>query len=86
MGLGNVPLKVGLVARSIIINGVLAAAGFDASISVEATTAAVKSGIANALMLIPGSALLVGGMLLLFGFRLSKDQINKMSAEIAARK
>jgi Na+/melibiose symporter-like transporter len=85
MGLGNLPLKVGLVMRSVIINGVLAAVGFSAAIAVEATTDAVKAGIANAFMLIPGAMLLVGALLIIFGFRLSKEQIIAMSEEIAKR-
>lgn len=86
MGLNNVPLKVALVVRSFIINGVLAAVGFSAAISPASVSVTIQAGIANAFMVIPGIALVIGGLLVLFGFRISKDQVNKMSAEIEARK
>ena len=86
MGLGNVPLKVALVLRGLVINGVLAAIHFNASLAVEQTTPAIMSGISSVLLLIPGAALLVGALILIFGFRLTKEQIEKMSAEIQTRK
>lgn len=85
MGLGNVPLKIALVVRGLIINGVLAAVGFSASVAVEAATGAVKAGIATAMLTIPGVLLVIGGVILLFGFRLSRKRILEMSAEIEAR-
>ncbi len=85
MGLSNVPLKLSLVFRSIIINIVLAVAGFSPSASVESTTIAVKEGIANAFMLIPGVAVVIGGFLILFGFGLTKEKVSQMSKEIAQR-
>lgn len=86
MGLGNVPLKVALVLRGLLINGILAAAGFSAKIAVADATVAVKSAIANTLMLVPGIALIFGAVILIFGFKLSKEQVKQMSIEIAQRK
>ena len=86
MGLGNVPLKVALIVRGLIINGVLIAAGFSAQTAVEATTIAVKEAIANIFLLIPGAGLIAGGLLILFGFRLTRETVEQMSSEIELRK
>ena len=37
-------------------------------------------------MVIPAIALVVAAVLLMFGFRLTKDKVEKYQAEIAARK
>lgn len=85
MGLSNVTLKIAIVFRGIIINGVLAAVGFSAAIDPATASANVMSGISNAFLLIPGIILIAGGILLVLGFNLTKEKIDKYSTEIAAR-
>lgn len=86
MGLSVIPLKISLIARGFIINGILAAAGFSASIDPATASDAVISGIGNAYLLIPGVLVLVGGILLLVGFDLTNHKVLQYSEEIAARK
>ncbi len=86
MGLNNLPLNIGLMARGLIINGILAAVGFSASIDPATATVGVQAGIANAMMLVPGVITFVGGLLILFGFRINDVQATQMRAEIEARK
>ena len=45
----------------------------------------LKKGICMAFMVIPALALIVAAVLLLFGFRLTKEKVEQYSAEIAAR-
>lgn len=86
MGLGNVPIKVALIVRGLIINGVLIAAGFSAQMSAESATLAVREAIANIFLFIPGIGLIIGGLLIVFGFKLNKEKVEKMSKEIEQRK
>lgn len=86
MGLGNVPLKIALVLRGLVINGVFALIGFSATMDIAQTTDAIKGGISNILLLIPGIAVVVGGLIILFGFRLNAKQVEEMSAAIEQRK
>ena len=45
----------------------------------------LNKGICMAFMIIPALALIVAAVLLLFGFRLTKEKVEQYSAEIAAR-
>ena len=84
-GLQNVPLKVGVMTRGIIISACLAFAAFDPSIDAAMASVELKKGICMAFMIIPALALIVAAVLLLFGFRLTKEKVEQYSAEIAAR-
>ena len=84
-GLQNVPLKVGVMTRGIIISACLAFAAFDPSIDAAMASVELKKGICMAFMVIPALALIVAAVLLLFGFRLTKEKVEQYSAEIAAR-
>ncbi|MEE0954315.1 MAG: MFS transporter [Eubacterium sp.] len=85
-GLQNVPLKVSILTRGIIINGCLAAAHFSPDIAAGDATEELKRACTNAFILVPAVALIIAGCLVVFGFRLTKDKVEKYSAEIAARK
>lgn len=84
-GLQNVPLKVGVMTRGIIISACLAIAAFDPSIDAAMASVELKKGICMAFMIIPACALIIAALLLLFGFKLTKDKVETYSAEIAAR-
>ena len=85
-GLQNVPLKIGVMTRGIIITGCLAMANFSKEIDPAAASEGLQKGICVAFMVIPAIALVVAAVLLMFGFRLTKDKVEKYQAEIAARK
>lgn len=85
-GLQNVPLKVGVMTRGIIITGCLAMANFSKDIAPAAASVGLQKGICVAFMVIPAIALVVAALLLIFGFRLTKDKVERYQAEIASRK
>ncbi|MGI6217353.1 MAG: MFS transporter [Coriobacteriales bacterium] len=84
-GLQLLPLKVGFIARSIIVPAILGAAGFVAGMEASATTPALQEGILNGFMIMPACLLIISGLLLLFGFRLTNDKLKQYQAEIDAR-
>lgn len=84
-GLQNVPLKVGVVFRGIVIASVLALGGFDAAIDPAQASVSLQEGICLGFMIIPAIVLVIGALLLLFGFDLTKDKVEQYQAEIAAR-
>ncbi len=84
-GLQNVPLKVGVMTRGIIISACLAVAAFDPSIDPAMATEGLKKGICMAFMIIPACALVIAALLLLAGFRITKEKVEQYQEEIAAR-
>lgn len=83
MGLMNVPLKVAKMSNGLVLTSALASIGFVAGIT---PTAALKTGIINISTLIPAASLILCGLLILFGFRLTEDKIEQMQREINTRK
>lgn len=86
MGLSNIPLKAGSTIRSFIIGIALAASGFSPNIKAGAAPIAVQKAIANCLLTIPGSILIVAAIILLFGYKLTKPKLEEMQKEIDERK
>jgi len=84
-GLQNLPLKVGVVFRGIVISTCLALASFNPNIDPADATVELKKGICLAFMVIPAGALIVAAVLLAIGFKLTKDKVEKYQSEIAAR-
>lgn len=84
-GLQNVPLKVGVMTRGIIIAACLAMANFNPNIDAAAASVELKQGICVAFMVIPACALIIAAIILLFGFRLTKEKVEQYQSEIAAR-
>ena len=84
-GLQNVPLKVGVMTRGIIISACLAMAAFDPSINPAMATEGLKKGICMAFMIIPALALIIAAVLLLLGFCITKDKVEQYQAEISQR-
>lgn len=82
MGLQTLPLKVGVILKAVVIAAVLTAINFNKDMAV---TEATKQGLTASFALIPALFLVLGLILLLFGFRLTKDKIEKYQAEIDAR-
>jgi Na+/melibiose symporter-like transporter len=84
-GLQNVPLKVGVMTRGIIISICLAIAAFNPTIDPAAATPALMKGICLGFMVIPACALIIGALLLIFGFKLTKENVIKYQNEISSR-
>lgn len=84
-GLQNVPLKVSIMTRGIIISACLALGKFSAEIDPAEASEELKKAIALGFMLIPAIALIIAVVALVFGFRLTKDKVNQYAAEIAQR-
>lgn len=82
MGLQNVPLKISLFFRSVIISGVLIYTNWYSGIVYEGTA---RQGMTIAFCLVPAVACAIGCLLLIIGYRLSKDVVLKYQAEIDAR-
>lgn len=84
-GLQNVPLKVSIMTRGIIISACLAMGKFSADIDPASASEELKNAISIGFMVIPAIALIIAVVALLFGFRLTKDKVDQYAAEIAAR-
>lgn len=85
-GLQNVPLKVAILTRGIIISAGLAMGNFSADIDPAAASMELKKGVCMAFIIIPAIALIIAAVVMLFGFRLTKDKVVQYQNEIAARK
>ena len=85
MGFINVPIKVAVITRGLLISAVLGITGFDASIAVDQATDAVRNGISAGFMLIPALLCLLSLLVITFGYRLKDHEIEQYSAEIKAR-
>lgn len=84
-GLQNVPLKVSIMTRGIIISACLAMGNFSADINPADTPEGLKNAISIGFMVIPAIALIVAVIALIFGFKLTKEKVEQYTAEIAAR-
>ncbi|MDO4492208.1 MAG: MFS transporter, partial [Lachnospiraceae bacterium] len=84
-GLQNVPLKVAILTRGIIISAGLAMGNFNPDIDPAAASMELKKGVCMAFIVIPAIALVIAAVVMLFGFRLTKDKVVQYQNEIAAR-
>ena len=84
-GLQNVPLKVSIMTRGIIISACLAMGNFNADIDPATASEELKRAISVGFMLIPAIALVIAVIALVFGFKLTKAKVNQYAAEIAKR-
>jgi len=86
MGLQNLPLKVAILLRGILVPAALAAAGYSPNLDPATMSEAARQGLTVSFALIPGIFLAAGALLLIFGFRLTKEKVLKYQAEIDSRK
>ena len=82
MGLQNVPLKVGVFLRGVIIAACLNAAGWKEGIVLEGTA---RQGMTIAFGLVPAIFCIVGFILIIVGYRYTRADVAKAQAEIDAR-
>lgn len=83
MGLQNLPLKVAVFLRGVIVAACLGAVGWSKEAGVLAGAAA--QGMTLAFALVPGIICAVGALLLIFGYRLTREKIAQYQSEIDAR-
>lgn len=82
MGLLTVPIKIGIVARGLLISGCLAIGAYTSSMAdlsyfTEATAAelaTLQTGVCIGFMVIPSICVLIGALLLQFGYKLDANQ------------
>lgn len=84
-GLQNVPLKVAIMTRGIIISGCLAAGGFSSEIDPASASIALQKSVCMGFMTIPAIELLIAAVLLFFGFKITRDKVEQYQLEISAR-
>ena len=81
-GLQNVPLKVGVFLRGVIVNACLVAANWKTGVLLEGTA---RQGMTLAIGLVPAIFCIVGILLLAFGYKTTKEDVAKAQAEIDAK-
>lgn len=83
MGLQNLPLKVGVFMRGTIVAACLAAVGWQKGVALEG---AARQGMTVALGLVPAVLCAIGAILLVFGYKLTREKIAECQAAIDANK
>lgn len=85
MGLSNVPIKVGVVLRGVIINAFLAAGGFATGMTVANAPASLSHSISVGFTLIPAAIAAVSLFLVAFFYRITPSKVSKYEEEIRSR-
>ena len=81
MGLQNLPLKVGVFMRGVIVSACLVAVGWQSGVVLEGSA---RQGMTIAFAVVPAALCLAGMLLLIFGFKITKEKVVKYQAEIDA--
>ena len=82
MGLQNLPLTIAIFLRGVIIGAVLVSVGWVSGITLEGTA---RQTMTISFAVVPAVLCLVGLVILIFGFRLTKKKVEQYQAEIDAR-
>lgn len=82
MGLQNLPLKVAIFLRGTILSACLVAVGWQSGVVLEGTA---RQGMTVAFGLIPAIFCAVGVLLLVFGYKLTKEKVAECQAAINAK-
>lgn len=82
MGLQNLPLKVGVFLRGVILSACLVAVGWQSGVALEG---AARQGMTIAFALVPAILCLAGMILLLVGFKITKADVERYQKEIDAK-
>ncbi len=83
MGLQNLPLKIGVFLRGVIVSAALAAVGWKYGVVLEGTA---RQGMTIAFALVPAIFCAAGALLLIFGYKLTKAKVLEYQAEIDKRR
>lgn len=84
-GLDSITSKVAQLSRAICIPLVLSLVGFSAKIAPATASDAVRAGVLNMVVLIPGICTVIAGLILLFFYRLTKEKLAVCEQEIKER-
>ena len=82
MGLQNLPLKVGVFMRGVILSSCLVAVGWQSGVALEGSA---RQGMTIAFALVPALLCLAGMILLIVGFKITKDKVTQYQKEIDAK-
>lgn len=82
MGLQNLPLKIGVFLRGVILSACLVAVGWQSGVALEG---AARQGMTIAFALVPAILCLAGMLLLLLGFKITKADVERYQKEIDAK-
>lgn len=82
MGLQNLPLKIAIFLRGAILTACLVAVGWQKGVVFEGAS---RQGMTLSFALIPGIICIVGALLLIVGYKLTKDKVAQYQSEIDAR-
>ena len=93
MGLQNVPLKIGVLVKSVLLNAALGMAGYDAykqaivdkTVAASDLPATLQQGVCGAFALWSGIFCAIGLLILVFGYKLTNEKVAQYQAEIDAR-
>jgi GPH family glycoside/pentoside/hexuronide:cation symporter len=85
MGLKVLPIKASIFVKNILLAASLAAVGFSSQMDPAAVTLTVKRGIAAAFALIPGLLSIMTLLLIVFGYKLTKEKVRQYQNEIDER-
>lgn len=85
MGLMNVALKLAIIARGTVIPFILDRSGFDPNVDPSAASLALKTGVINAFLFVPGIFALIGGLILMLGYKLTREKVVELQNEINER-
>ena len=83
MGLQNLPLKVAVFLRGAILSACLVAVGWQSGTVLEG---AARQGMTISFALVPAIFCFVGALLLIFGFKITKEKVLEYQTAIDARK
>ena len=72
--------------RGISISACLAIAHFTPGMDASQATVELQKGICLGFMIIPACALLLSAVILLFGFKITREKVEQYRAEIDARR
>ena len=82
MGLQNLPLKIGVFLRGVIVSACLVAVSWQSGVVLEG---AARQGMTIAFAVVPAILCLVGMLLLIFGFKITREKVAQYQAEINAK-
>jgi len=86
MGLMTLSLKTAVISRGTIIPFVLSAAGFVAGADPATASLALKTGVVNVFVFIPGCFALASAGILAIGYKLTREKLMQLQNEINQRK
>lgn len=82
MGLQNLPLKVGVFMRGVILSSCLVAVGWQSGVVLEGSA---RQGMTIAFAVVPAILCVIGMVLLIFGFKITREKVAQYQAEIDAK-